>query len=322
MLSNHYPTVDVIIPAYNAERFIGETIQSVLAQTYLPRKIIIVNDGSVDSTVEVIQNFKSEIIEIISVENGGISYARNIGIRASKADYVAFLDADDLWEPDKLKAQVEALIANPKAKVVYSYAIMVDEEGIYDETAYSYNNKPYPSGKLFETILFDWIIPSGSSSSVMVESELVKSVGMFDEDLRYREDVDLWLRLAKRTDFVLVAKEHVRIRIYPKSHTRLKSWKKTRQEIIEIFYYMNKYAKDHKFPNYTLHWMRELFISPFFSPRYFHKVFEFPTFYLHIRRNALYFSQQVFGDKFTFGTFFLLVKAVVKKITRKAKQLI
>ena len=105
----------MVIPAYNASRFIGETIQCVLNQTLLPRKIIVVNDGSTDQTVDIVEGFQSERIELISVKNGGVSRARNLGIRASQADYIAFLDADDLWHVDKLNAQMEALTSPPPA---------------------------------------------------------------------------------------------------------------------------------------------------------------------------------------------------------------
>ena len=146
-MPNRYSSIDVIIPAYNASKYIAETIESVLAQTLLPNKIIIVDDGSTDDTVEIVEKFYFDLIEVISIPNGGVSQARNVGIHASNADYIAFLDADDLWEPEKLSAQAQALELHPHKKAVYSYAIMVNELGAVTQESSRIQKYSLPTGR-------------------------------------------------------------------------------------------------------------------------------------------------------------------------------
>lgn len=261
MQSNKLPRVDVIIPAYNASKYIAKTIQSVLAQTLLPHKIIVVDDGSTDNTVALVKSFNNDLIEIISIPNSGVSKARNIGIRASQSEYIAFLDADDLWEEDKLKAQIEALIANPEKKAVYSYAIMCDDNGNLTTKEPAYKNTPYPPGKQFEKLLFEFNNISGSASSVMIDANMLKSTELFDEAMCFAEDIDLWIRIAKQSEFALVPKNHIKIRVHSSSTTRSVVAKSRRRRISDHFYLMNKYAKDYKIPEPTIRISLSLFVS-------------------------------------------------------------
>ena len=307
------PTVDVVIPAYNAQRFIGETLHSVLAQTLLPHKIIVVNDGSTDQTVDIVEGFQSERIELISVEHGGVSHARNMGIRAAQADYIAFLDADDLWHVDKLKAQMEALTSPPSprlnAKAAYSYALVCDEQGIVSAQS-EYTNSPFPPGQFVEELL-QFKNLSGSSSSVIVEAHFLKSNNLFfDEELSFGEDFDLWTQIARHTDFLLVPWEHVFIRQNPASTTRSQSIEEKYQELSDNFYYLNKHV-DYGIPKNT-------------QGSTIHRVNDFLFYKLEIKTNMQFLEELkrrapdyfnlIFKDSSTNTFFMLLLFLVLKQI--------
>ena len=287
------PTVDVVIPAYNAAQFIEATLQSVLAQTLLPRKIIVVNDGSTDQTVDIVEGFQSERIELISVKNGGVSRARNLGIRAAQADYIAFLDADDLWDVDKLKAQLEALTTTPEAKAAYSYALVCDEQGERMRKPL-YINLPYPPGQLVEKLL-EFKNISGSASSVIVEAHFLKSNALFfDEGLSFGEDLDLWIRMAKKTDFTLVPWEHVLIRENTSSITRAQSWQSRQKWVSDYFYCLNKYAKDYQIPKSVIQLSLSNLLHIFLLRPY--RIFEYPQFCAHLKSRASDYFNLVSGN--------------------------
>src|SRR3712207_3352824 len=113
------PLISVIIPVYNGEKTIQETIESVLNQTFPSFELIVINDGSHDSTLDIVSSIKDPRIKVFSYPNAGLSASRNRGISVACGEYVSFIDADDLWTPDKLEAQYKALQANPQAAVAY-----------------------------------------------------------------------------------------------------------------------------------------------------------------------------------------------------------
>jgi glycosyltransferase involved in cell wall biosynthesis len=122
----------IIIPCYNAERFIARTLQSALAQDYNLFDIIIVNDGSTDDTAKIVSEFCAEDqrVRLISTENSGVAAARNTGIHASTAEFVAFLDADDLWVSSKLRLQIEALQSKGEYAAAYCWSVSIDEDDL------------------------------------------------------------------------------------------------------------------------------------------------------------------------------------------------
>lgn len=316
MQNNSSVSIDVIIPAYNASKYIAETIESVLAQTLLPNKIIVVDDGSTDDTVEVVEKFYFDLIEVISIPNGGVSHARNVGIHASNADYIAFLDADDLWEPEKLSAQAQALELHPHKKAVYSYSIMVNEFGAVSKNAPGYKNIPYPPGGIPEKLLFEFVNISGSASSVMVEANTLKSTELFDEKMNFAEDIDLWFRLSLLTDYICVEKNHVKIRINTSSSTRSLSWKKNKKLIADHFYFMNKYADDYIFPRETFGISSFYLVRPFLkNPIRFFEFFKFTKELQKLSPN--YYKQMLVGyspSKVIFCTFYSLLILAYKRI--------
>jgi len=122
------PKISVIIPAYNAERTLQETLESVQNQTLADIEIIIINDGSTDRTVDIAQNFADPRVKLFSYENGGVSVARNRGISHATGEFISFVDSDDFWTADKLEAQFNALKDCPEADVAYSWTYFFYEK--------------------------------------------------------------------------------------------------------------------------------------------------------------------------------------------------
>lgn len=186
------PKVSVIIPTYNRARYICRAVNSVLNQTITDHEIIIVDDGSTDNTKEVLAQYDNRIV-YLPQSNKGISASRNRGISAARGKYIAFLDSDDWWAPEKLAEQVKVLDANPKVGIVYSRMPIVNEKGK------KLGTKPAGvSGKNFKELLEVWgDLPT---STVMTRRECLDRVGVFDCTLPPVEDIDLWLRISQFYD--------------------------------------------------------------------------------------------------------------------------
>ncbi|HEY9803823.1 MAG TPA: glycosyltransferase [Leptolyngbyaceae cyanobacterium] len=196
------PTISVIIPAYNAERTIAETVNSVLQQTFSDLEIIVINDGSTDGTVEVLQNIQDERLKVFSYENSRASGARNHGIDHAIGDYISFLDADDLWTTDKLELQLAALNNHPEAGVAYSWTYTIDDKGELLKPL-----EPTYQGNVYAELLLANFLTNGSNP--LIRRAAIESVGKFDITLRSGEDWDYWLRLAHKWPFVVVPKHQI-----------------------------------------------------------------------------------------------------------------
>ncbi|MEB3178368.1 MAG: glycosyltransferase [Nostocaceae cyanobacterium] len=207
-------SVSVILPAYNAEKTIISTIESIQKQTFHDWEIILINDGSTDNTLELINTIKDERIKIFSYENAGISLARNRGIDQAKGDYIAFIDADDLWTPDKLEAQIKALQKSPEAGLAYSWTSIMNENGevFYSGTPISYEGDVYAN-----LLLWNFLI---CGSNPLIRRKAIEQAGEFEPTLCCGEDWDYWLRIASRWHFALVPKVQV---LYRKSSGSLTS---------------------------------------------------------------------------------------------------
>lgn len=195
--------ISIIIPAYNAESTILETIKSVQEQSFSDWELIVINDGSTDNTIELVNAIKDSRIKIFSYENGGLPVARNRGISQATADFIAFLDADDLWTVDKLELQLAALQKNPKAGVAYSWTLNMNETG---DTFHSGDNVFF-KGNVYGELLITNFIANGSNP--LIRREAIESVGEFDPTLSSCEDWDYWFRLASHWDFVVVPKPQI-----------------------------------------------------------------------------------------------------------------
>jgi len=192
------PLVSVIIPTYNSGRFIAEAIQSVLEQSYQNHQIIVVDDGSTDTTREVLKKFRHHIKYVYQM-NLGPSAARNAGIKIAKGDYICFLDADDLWTANKLEAQMAFMTSHPEIGLFFSDFEEFNGEKtlrksfLKTKSLYSEIISKIPIENAFNKLLLVNFIPT---STVMVRKHCFLKVGLFDESLRSVEDRDMWLRIA------------------------------------------------------------------------------------------------------------------------------
>ena len=182
-------SVDVVIPAYNAGKYIAQTLQSVAAQDAIIKTIIVVNDGSTDDTPERVLEFANLTphlnIALINQSNAGLSAARNAGINKSQADYIALLDADDLWQSNKISSQIELLKLRlqPLLGVVYCGYRLIDEVGQVISTKPKDIIPPTLRGNVYQSLLKGNFI-SGSGSSVLIKRTVFNAVGLFDEELK------------------------------------------------------------------------------------------------------------------------------------------
>lgn len=187
------PLVSVVITTYNAASTLEETLLSILSQTYSPIDIIVVDDGSKDDTREIVQSVAPSAIYIYQ-ENQGQPSARNTGIQASKGDYIAFVDADDAWLPEKVERQVRALQESPSCGWVYCDALYCKEE--LNEVSYRLSkvSKPF-EGNILENLLVHNFI---CSATPMMKKEIFADIGLWDPNRRLCEDLGMWLRIASR----------------------------------------------------------------------------------------------------------------------------
>jgi glycosyltransferase involved in cell wall biosynthesis len=197
------PTVDVIIPVYNAELYIYEALSSIQKQTYPVNKIIIVDDGSTDKSQAEIQRFKNRTkvpVEYIRTQNMGPAHARNIGIKASTADYISIHDADDVALPNKIESQIDLVLKNPEILFVHANYIFTNAEGKHIETRKHNRNKGTPlEGDVSKSIYYK--VEDISTPTALIKRSLFNEVGLFDESMRYAEDLDMWMRISKKTKF-------------------------------------------------------------------------------------------------------------------------
>ena len=197
--------ISVIIPAYNAERTILETIASVQKQTLSNFELIVINDGSTDRTLELLNLVEDSRIKIFSYTNGGLPTARNRGISRATGEFLAFLDADDLWTPDKLELQLAALEQHPDAGVAYSWtSFMEEKEGSLSLKACE---PVFFEGNVYANLLVGDFIYNGSNT--LIRKQAIESTGEFDPTLKSCEDWDYWLRLAARWHFVVDPKHQI-----------------------------------------------------------------------------------------------------------------
>ncbi len=189
------PEVSVIIPVYQCIRYLGSALDSVRAQTFTNYEVIIVNDGS-DDTEEIERCLASrrEPIIYLKQKNRGPSAARNAGLLAASGRFVAFLDADDYWEPNHLAEQIAFINREPATDLAYADAYLVDD---FQMAGRTFMEEIPSSGEVTLEGLLDERC-TVLLSSVVARKQSVMAAGMFDESFRYAEDYDLWLRMAKR----------------------------------------------------------------------------------------------------------------------------
>ena len=195
------PRVTVVIPVYNGERYIRAALESVFAQTYRNYEIICVDDGSKDASATILNEYRDRI-KVIQQANTGQAGARNTGAKAGAAEYLAFLDQDDLWHPSKLERQIALLEADPEAVMVHCDMDLIDENGnVIQRRVVSATRMSSPKG-LTMTKLFGWD-PCIYPSTTLIRRAAFCQIGGFDPDIPwYGEDIDLMLRLRQEGRFV------------------------------------------------------------------------------------------------------------------------
>ena len=213
--------VDVVIPTFNSSQFIKECVNSVLGQTHPVNNIFISDDGSTDDTTAVVNALaqNNPNIKLICNKHHGVSHTRNVGIRHSNAPYIAFLDSDDIWEPDKIEKQMSIFNqAEQDTGLVFSSYRLIDEAGTpyFGEPVIP----PKKRGYLFKDLLFEDFVISGSASGVLIKRKFLDQVGYFDERMYYGEDGDLWIRLSSVCSFDFDPDPLLKIRVHHKSAQR------------------------------------------------------------------------------------------------------
>ncbi len=208
------PKVSIIIPAYNAMRYLPKTLDSVLQQTHRDFEVLIINDGSSDAIIEWVSKITDTRVQLITQSNQGVSAARNTGIALAQGEYIAFLDADDLWEPTHLEKQVSYLDNNPKIGVVYTWTQLIDECDRPTGRIFA----SHASGMIWQELLENDVISTGSSA--MVRRNCLDTVGGFDTELAHAEDLELWLRIARQHQIGVIKEPLTMYRQHPHNTTK------------------------------------------------------------------------------------------------------
>ncbi|HEY4404405.1 MAG TPA: glycosyltransferase [Xanthobacteraceae bacterium] len=249
-----WPSVDVVIPVRNGARFIQACLDSVRAQTLPPRSVVVVDDGSTDDTPDILERNAAHWpkLHMLRTNPRGASHARNTGIATSAAPFVAFLDSDDVWHPEKLERQM-SLFHQPQVGFVHCGMVQIDQHGDPLPGARIY--APSKQGDVLRPMLEDFYHIIGSASAVVARRALIVKAGGFDETLMCGEDLDLWLKLAQLSHVEYVTDALVSLRVHSGStcrnairrnpelvlFQRLKIWNKwihhvaDRRRVIETF---------------------------------------------------------------------------------------
>ena len=217
--------VSVIIPAYNCETYIADTLNSVLGQTLKDLELIVVDDGSTDRTREIVASYGAPV-RLLTQANSGVCAARNYGIREATGQYICLMDHDDYWFPDKLALQLEQMCEHPETGLVYSTFIWwyPDVEGVFPSPS-SFDAALWPagideefSGWIYHLLLLDcWVL----TSAALIRAEVFDKCGVFDESLPYSEDWDLWLRISREYSFIKLNKPLTLYRQHPQQGNRI-----------------------------------------------------------------------------------------------------
>ena len=224
MSSDALPQVSIVIPAYNCAAFICEAIESVLAQNYANKEIIVVDDGSTDTTAETVSGF-GDAVHLIRQPNRGPAAARNRGVADARGAYVAFLDGDDVWLPGKLATQMSYMKAHSDTRIVFSgFARWFQRsDGTYPPStqwaargAQDVIGSNY-DGYLYPVLLLDSIV---CIITTVVERSVFSRVGGFDESLKVGEDYDFWIRASRHFKAHKVDNVLALYRMRPQSATR------------------------------------------------------------------------------------------------------
>ena len=234
-------TVSVVIPCFNAAKYLPEVLDSALAQSLKPFEIIVVDDGSQDNTGEVLKPYiKSSKIKYFYQENQGPGTARNLGISKSLGNLVAFCDADDIWLPQKLEKQIK-LFSDPEVALVYSDMEMLGGNDSGKRFSKVFGVKSFHRGKVFDKLVKQNFIPN---SSVVTRRRVVEDLGGFPRDKKFFsvEDYVCWLVIAKEHKIDFIPEVLVKYRMHD-ANISLQSKKQAYQKLTDVYAFLiNRYG--------------------------------------------------------------------------------
>ena len=227
------PAVSVVMPVYGTERFLAGAVRSVLAQTYADWELIVLDDSSPGDPAAIMAAFDDPRIRFVRHPNGGPAFTRNQGVILSRGRFVAFLDSDDEWLPEKLARQMAVFAGRPDVDVVYSQRETMDEQG---RTVQGFRPRLH-EGDVLDEIYVDNCI---CMSSAVLRREVFDRCGLIDETLRMSEDFDFWLRVACDHHFAAIHEPLVRYRAHPGQVSRNVEWR-----IKTVWEIRARFDKDH-----------------------------------------------------------------------------
>jgi glycosyltransferase involved in cell wall biosynthesis len=233
------PIVSVILPVYNSVKYASLSIESVLKQTFSDFELLIINDGSTDESLKIIESFNDQRIKVINQNNKGVTASLNIGLSLSHGTYIARIDADDIWsDPNKLAKQIEYLSKNPDCVVLGTWAKIIDKDG-EEKSQLSY---PKTDREIRSEILIKncFIHPS-----VIFNKEVCLKAGSFNENEKYVEDYGLWLRMGQFGKFTNIPEYLMSYRVHRGGVTQQKNFIQSQNSLKLIKKYKSTY------PNYT-----------------------------------------------------------------------
>lgn len=267
------PKVSVVIPTYNRSSLVCEAVKSALNQTYQDFEIIVVDDGSTDNTRDEVSGFGEKIIYVYQA-NEGASAARNKGISVARGEYVAFLDSDDLFLPEKLSKQVELLDRNPNIGMVYSHALVTDLTGQPLKSVWNGSL----SGDIYPAMLF---IKNSfiTTPTVMVRKQVLVQAKGFDCSMAICEDLDLWRRIASNYPVAQIHEPLSVIRVRKRASLDIPENLQARKQ-----YYKKAFKED---PGLSMRFQRELL-----SEMYFHYGL------LSIKHNKHHLTRSLLAESF------------------------
>ncbi len=270
-MHNSKPSVSVIMPAYNSAKYIGEAIDSVLAQTYPVLEIIVVDDGSTDDTRKIVSQYSipnTQCIKYIYQENKGPAAARNKGIKEARGEYIAFLDSDDIWMPEKIAFQLARLEKEEKYSMMHSGRNRIMENGIIVDSSLVECSE----GRVFDELLMRNFV---CCSSVILKKSCFNAVGYFDENIHNRcEDYDMWLRIARNYEIGVIKQALVTYRVSSTGYNRSEIKKAYDSEKTVFLKAVNYYTGDKaKIMNDRLYLLMKRMGNSFMSVRNYTQAF-------------------------------------------------
>jgi glycosyltransferase involved in cell wall biosynthesis len=212
------PKVDVVMPAYNAAKYIPIALDSVIAQTFEDWRVLLIDDGSKDNTAEIVAPYKERLGEkLLYVQNvnGGPARARNTALSMATGEFIAFLDADDIWLPNRLMESLKSFEGRPQVGLSYGFVSRIGDDGVVIDTFA--DRQKHGEGRIAEYIYTRAV--DMPCLTITLRRKCIDEVGMFDEAIKGPEDRDLWLRIAQRYEVALVPHLIAHYRLSPGSIT-------------------------------------------------------------------------------------------------------